>query len=140
MVGKWHLGVGLNGEYLPTHQGFDYYLVISKSCICIIMCTWKCKIVNLRCFILSHCSRICLNLGFDHLLRPSLPSISSSYPYCLTSNCHYMCCVMYVCIYDPHVVLTTHVRMCACGHVSINIQNAPLHTTTSTIDNTRYNS
>ena len=33
MVGKWHLGVGLNGEYLPTHQGFDYYLVISKISI-----------------------------------------------------------------------------------------------------------
>ena len=27
IVGKWHLGVGLNGEYLPAHQGFDYYLV-----------------------------------------------------------------------------------------------------------------
>ena len=31
IIGKWHLGVGLNGEYLPTHQGFDYYLVIYKQ-------------------------------------------------------------------------------------------------------------
>ena len=25
MVGKWHLGVGVEGEYLPTRQGFSYY-------------------------------------------------------------------------------------------------------------------
>ena len=31
MVGKWHLGVGRNGEHLPTSQGFDYYLVRSTS-------------------------------------------------------------------------------------------------------------
>ena len=31
IVGKWHLGVGLNGEYLPTHQGFDYYLVRTQE-------------------------------------------------------------------------------------------------------------
>ena len=31
IVGKWHLGVGLNGEYLPTHQGFDYYLVRAQQ-------------------------------------------------------------------------------------------------------------
>ena len=31
MVGKWHLGVGLDGEHLPTHQGFDYYLVRSET-------------------------------------------------------------------------------------------------------------
>ena len=34
IVGKWHLGVGLNGEYLPTNQGFDYYLVRpQQSCV-----------------------------------------------------------------------------------------------------------
>ena len=27
IVGKWHLGVGKDGMYLPTHQGFDYYIV-----------------------------------------------------------------------------------------------------------------
>ena len=27
IVGKWHLGVGENQTYLPTNQGFDYYLV-----------------------------------------------------------------------------------------------------------------
>ena len=27
IVGKWHLGMGNNGEYLPPHQGFDYFLV-----------------------------------------------------------------------------------------------------------------
>ena len=26
-LGKWHLGVGENFQYLPTTQGFDYYLV-----------------------------------------------------------------------------------------------------------------
>ena len=26
-IGKWHLGVGENFQYLPTTQGFDYYLV-----------------------------------------------------------------------------------------------------------------
>ena len=31
MVGKWHLGVGENGMYLPTHQGFDSYLGIPYS-------------------------------------------------------------------------------------------------------------
>ena len=31
IVGKWHLGVGLNGEYLPAHQGFDYYLVRTQQ-------------------------------------------------------------------------------------------------------------
>lgn len=31
MVGKWHLGVGLNGTYLPTRQGFDSYLGIPYS-------------------------------------------------------------------------------------------------------------
>ena len=28
IVGKWHLGVGENYIYLPTNQGFDYYMVI----------------------------------------------------------------------------------------------------------------
>ena len=27
IIGKWHLGVGHNNEYLPTKQGFDSYLV-----------------------------------------------------------------------------------------------------------------
>ncbi|XP_063053114.1 arylsulfatase A-like [Engraulis encrasicolus] len=31
MMGKWHLGVGLNGTYLPTRQGFDSYLGIPYS-------------------------------------------------------------------------------------------------------------
>ncbi|XP_064397200.1 arylsulfatase A-like [Halichondria panicea] len=28
MIGKWHLGVGADGEYLPDHHGFDYYMGI----------------------------------------------------------------------------------------------------------------
>ncbi|XP_063053862.1 arylsulfatase A-like [Engraulis encrasicolus] len=31
MMGKWHLGVGQNGTYLPTRQGFDNYLGIPYS-------------------------------------------------------------------------------------------------------------
>lgn len=31
IVGKWHLGFGLNGTYLPTRQGFDKYLGIPYS-------------------------------------------------------------------------------------------------------------
>ena len=31
IVGKWHLGVGEKGMYLPAHQGFDYYLGIPYS-------------------------------------------------------------------------------------------------------------
>ena len=31
IVGKWHLGVGENGTYLPTNQGFDYYMGIPYS-------------------------------------------------------------------------------------------------------------
>ena len=31
-VGKWHLGVGLNKEYLPTVHGFErYYRLRNKS-------------------------------------------------------------------------------------------------------------
>lgn len=30
-VGKWHLGYGTNGTYLPTNQGFDEYLGIPYS-------------------------------------------------------------------------------------------------------------
>lgn len=30
IVGKWHLGVGVNQEYLPTKQGFDSYYVCRK--------------------------------------------------------------------------------------------------------------
>ncbi|KAK1785014.1 hypothetical protein P4O66_018448 [Electrophorus voltai] len=31
MMGKWHLGFGANGTYLPTRQGFDHYLGIPYS-------------------------------------------------------------------------------------------------------------
>ncbi|XP_077049841.1 arylsulfatase A [Siphateles boraxobius] len=31
MIGKWHLGVGLNGTFLPNRQGFDNYLGIPYS-------------------------------------------------------------------------------------------------------------
>lgn len=30
-VGKWHLGLGANGKFLPTRQGFDEYLGIPYS-------------------------------------------------------------------------------------------------------------
>ncbi|XP_064403945.1 arylsulfatase A-like [Halichondria panicea] len=38
IVGKWHLGVGKDNEYLPTRQGFDSYLGIPYSqdmCPCV---------------------------------------------------------------------------------------------------------
>ncbi|XP_034984367.1 arylsulfatase A [Zootoca vivipara] len=31
MVGKWHLGLGPNGTFLPTHQGFDHFLGVPYS-------------------------------------------------------------------------------------------------------------
>ncbi|KAJ6651556.1 hypothetical protein lerEdw1_020891 [Lerista edwardsae] len=31
IVGKWHLGLGLNGTFLPTHQGFDHFLGVPYS-------------------------------------------------------------------------------------------------------------
>ena len=31
IIGKWHLGVGEKGMYLPKYQGFDYYLGIPYS-------------------------------------------------------------------------------------------------------------
>lgn len=31
MVGKWHLGLGPNGSFLPTHQGFDHFLGVPYS-------------------------------------------------------------------------------------------------------------
>eukprot|EP00079_Xenopus_tropicalis_P011914 XP_002938337.2 PREDICTED: arylsulfatase A [Xenopus tropicalis] len=31
MVGKWHLGLGLNGTYLPTRQGFQHFLGVPFS-------------------------------------------------------------------------------------------------------------
>lgn len=31
MVGKWHLGVGVNGSFLPIHQGFDHFLGVPYS-------------------------------------------------------------------------------------------------------------
>ncbi len=30
-VGKWHVGVGQDGQYLPTNHGFDSYLGIPYS-------------------------------------------------------------------------------------------------------------
>ncbi|XP_071963582.1 arylsulfatase A-like [Antedon mediterranea] len=37
IVGKWHLGVGLNKKYLPTNQGFHHYFGMPYShegCVC----------------------------------------------------------------------------------------------------------
>ncbi|KAM5172606.1 arylsulfatase A isoform 1-T2 [Mantella aurantiaca] len=31
MAGKWHLGLGLNGTYLPTQQGFQHFLGVPYS-------------------------------------------------------------------------------------------------------------
>ncbi|XP_042648231.1 arylsulfatase A-like isoform X2 [Tyto alba] len=31
MVGKWHLGLGINGSLLPIHQGFDHFLGVPYS-------------------------------------------------------------------------------------------------------------
>ncbi|XP_023664642.1 arylsulfatase A [Paramormyrops kingsleyae] len=31
VVGKWHLGLGVNGTYLPIHQGFDHYVGVPYS-------------------------------------------------------------------------------------------------------------
>ncbi|MGH0149532.1 UNVERIFIED_CONTAM: hypothetical protein FKN15_036251 [Acipenser sinensis] len=31
MVGKWHLGIGANGSFLPVYQGFDHYLGVPYS-------------------------------------------------------------------------------------------------------------
>ncbi|XP_041281172.1 arylsulfatase A-like, partial [Onychostruthus taczanowskii] len=31
MVGKWHLGYGENGSFLPGRQGFDHFLGIPYS-------------------------------------------------------------------------------------------------------------
>uniref|UniRef100_A0A3P8RBK0 Sulfatase N-terminal domain-containing protein n=1 Tax=Astatotilapia calliptera TaxID=8154 RepID=A0A3P8RBK0_ASTCA len=31
IIGKWHLGVGHNGMFLPTKQGFDHFLGIPYS-------------------------------------------------------------------------------------------------------------
>ncbi|XP_042647822.1 arylsulfatase A-like [Tyto alba] len=31
MVGKWHLGLGINGPLLPIHQGFDHFLGVPYS-------------------------------------------------------------------------------------------------------------
>nr|XP_033815396.1 arylsulfatase A isoform X2 [Geotrypetes seraphini] len=31
IVGKWHLGVGVNGSFLPTRQGFDHFLGVPYS-------------------------------------------------------------------------------------------------------------
>ncbi|NXR14402.1 ARSA Arylsulfatase, partial [Semnornis frantzii] len=31
VVGKWHLGLGVNGSFLPIHQGFDHFLGVPYS-------------------------------------------------------------------------------------------------------------
>ncbi|XP_029104425.1 arylsulfatase A-like [Scleropages formosus] len=31
IIGKWHLGLGANGTYLPIHQGFDHFLGVPYS-------------------------------------------------------------------------------------------------------------
>ena len=55
IVGKWHLGVGNDGMYLPTHQGFDTYLSIPYSHD---MC--PCKI----CFYPNaSCASSCIEMG-----------------------------------------------------------------------------
>lgn len=41
IVGKWHLGVGPNGIYLPTRQGFDSYLGIPYSHDQVIRFSWN---------------------------------------------------------------------------------------------------
>jgi arylsulfatase A len=43
MVGKWHLGVGANNEYLPTNHGFDSYYGIPYS-------NDMCPCKNIPCF------------------------------------------------------------------------------------------
>eukprot|EP00057_Strongylocentrotus_purpuratus_P034900 XP_796991.4 PREDICTED: arylsulfatase A [Strongylocentrotus purpuratus] len=48
IIGKWHLGVGKDGMYLPTTQGFDHYYGIPYSqdfCPCLI-----CFYPNAPCF------------------------------------------------------------------------------------------
>ncbi|XP_064396908.1 arylsulfatase A-like [Halichondria panicea] len=48
IIGKWHLGVGKDNEYLPTRQGFDSYLGIPFShdmCPCLV-----CFYPNAPCF------------------------------------------------------------------------------------------
>ena len=37
IVGKWHLGVGRDKEYLPINQGFDYFLVRSEAESCTLL-------------------------------------------------------------------------------------------------------
>ena len=32
MIGKWHLGIGENYQYLPGHFGFDQYVVCIHVC------------------------------------------------------------------------------------------------------------
>ena len=37
IIGKWHLVVGRDGEYLPINQGFDYFLVRSEAESCTLL-------------------------------------------------------------------------------------------------------
>lgn len=56
MIGKWHLGVGLNGTFLPTRQGFDNYLGIPYSHDQVIMfsCIVSSLIWKLHCIIIIY--------------------------------------------------------------------------------------
>lgn len=58
IAGKWHLGVGLQGEYLPTHFGFDHYLGLPYShnmCPCYtcfpgpVPCQGNCSVSKVSC-------------------------------------------------------------------------------------------
>ena len=51
IVGKWHLGVGANNTYLPTNQGFDYYLVQAtyiSTAVCCILLLFRNRVFRIR--------------------------------------------------------------------------------------------
>ena len=57
-IGKWHLGVGENYKYMPTHHGFDFYYGIPYThddCPCIKCfypnqnCTYSCNNQTVAC-------------------------------------------------------------------------------------------
>ena len=49
IVGKWHLGVGKDGEYLPTKHGFDHYLVNTCRHSAIAWYKYPCKNIMHSC-------------------------------------------------------------------------------------------